>query len=134
MRDVLNCPNCGAPIQDDICPYCGSVFLDWATFDLKRPTFVKVKDHQGRILLMRLSTPSIRITIDSPEQTYFYADNSSIYCINKPADPKIEAEFNVIPYYSRVTGKDVLYTMINPEIVDLQSDFLKQLMKETKEI
>lgn len=28
MKDILNCPNCGAPIVDDKCSYCGAVFLD----------------------------------------------------------------------------------------------------------
>lgn len=23
-RPVLNCPNCGAPVTDEICAYCGS--------------------------------------------------------------------------------------------------------------
>lgn len=26
IRDKFNCPNCGAPISNTECPYCGSVF------------------------------------------------------------------------------------------------------------
>lgn len=29
-KSELNCPNCGAPITGEYCPYCGSVFYDWA--------------------------------------------------------------------------------------------------------
>lgn len=28
-----NCPNCGAPISSIECPYCGTVFYDFATID-----------------------------------------------------------------------------------------------------
>lgn len=114
MKELLNCPNCGAPIQDDHCPYCGSVFLDWAAFDLAKPTFVKVRDHQGRFLLIRLSTPSVRITLDSSDVPYFYADNRRIPMKSTFPRCDIEAEFTAIPYRDAVTGKDVLYKIIAP--------------------
>lgn len=133
MKDLLNCPNCGAPIQNDICPYCGSVFLDWAAFDIRRPTFVKVKDYQGRILLMRLSTPSIRITIGSNDTEYFYADNRPIAYISRFPDATIEAEFRAVPYHSKLLGKDVLYTLIDPKKADIRSKTVKNVLKEAKE-
>lgn len=74
MNGLLNCPNCGAPIKNDICPYCGSVFLDWAAFDISRPTFVKIRDNQGRFLLMKVKTPHARIDINH-DTAEFYADN-----------------------------------------------------------
>ena len=24
-----NCPNCGAVIENKVCPYCGTNFIDW---------------------------------------------------------------------------------------------------------
>ena len=35
--DKLNCPNCGAPIEGEICQYCGTVFVDMAVIDTKKP-------------------------------------------------------------------------------------------------
>lgn len=42
MRDKLNCPNCGAPITSIECPYCGSVFYDFATLDSNKPTYLRL--------------------------------------------------------------------------------------------
>lgn len=34
---MTNCPNCGAPITNDICAYCGTVFIDQKEYeDLKK--------------------------------------------------------------------------------------------------
>ena len=43
MRDLLNCPNCGAPITAEKCPFCGSVFLDFAAIQVGAPSYVKFK-------------------------------------------------------------------------------------------
>lgn len=42
-KDLLNCPNCGAPINDEQCPYCGTAFVDFAAMDTERPFYVKIK-------------------------------------------------------------------------------------------
>lgn len=42
MRDKLNCPNCGAPITGMECPYCGSVFYDFAVLDNSKPTYLRL--------------------------------------------------------------------------------------------
>lgn len=39
----LNCPNCGAPITDVTCPYCGTVFYDFATIRDDKPTYIRIK-------------------------------------------------------------------------------------------
>lgn len=34
---MTNCPNCGAPITNDICAYCGTVFINPKEYeDLKK--------------------------------------------------------------------------------------------------
>lgn len=34
---MTNCPNCGAPIANDICAYCGTVFINPKEYeDLKK--------------------------------------------------------------------------------------------------
>lgn len=43
MKSILNCPNCGAPIAAEKCPYCGAVFLDFAAIQVGAPSFVKFK-------------------------------------------------------------------------------------------
>ena len=126
MKDLLNCPNCGAPIQDDICPYCGSVFLDWASFDVSRPTFVKVKDHFGHIQLMKLVTGSIRINEDYGER--FYADNNPYLFVRSHPDIRIEAEFYVQPFFSKSLNKEVIQVVIDPEKADPGT--VKEILKD----
>ena len=43
MRDVLNCPNCGAPVTSEKCPYCGTLFYDFSAIEVGKPCFLKIK-------------------------------------------------------------------------------------------
>ena len=38
-----NCPNCGAPIEDVKCPYCGTILYDFAALDMDHATYVRLK-------------------------------------------------------------------------------------------
>ena len=129
MRDVLNCPNCGAPIQSDICPYCGSVFLDWSTFDLNRPTFVKVRDFRnGHVKLLKLGTASVEEEI-SMEHEYLYADNVR-HAIRTRPDYIIRAEFNCYPFTDPFSKKEIYCIDINPEEADQET--IKSCLEVTK--
>lgn len=110
---MLNCPNCGAPIQSDICPYCGSVFLDWACFDMNRPTFVKVRDHLGHIKLLKIMPVSTTMTL-SNNSCALYADDK-IYTQVWPEELRIEAEFVAVPFRHKLAGKEVLCIDIDPD-------------------
>ena len=101
---MLNCPNCGAPIQNDICPYCGSVFLDWACFDMNRPTFVKVRDHSGHIKLLKIMPVSMSMTFDSVYERVWRSEL------------RIEAEFVAVPFRHKLAGKEVLCIDIDPNV------------------
>lgn len=113
---MLNCPNCGAPIQRDICPYCGSVFLDWACFDMNRPTFVKVRDHYGHIKLLKIMPISTALTL-SDDSCELYADDR-IYKRVWHEELKIEAEFVAVPFRHKLAGKEVLCIDIDPDIAN----------------
>lgn len=113
---MLNCPNCGAPVQSDICPYCGSVFLDWACFDINRPTFVKIRDHRGHIVMMKLSPENVSIDYDY-NSVEIYGDNERFYRISKPGF-EINATFRALEFRDAVSGKYVLSIDIDPEIVN----------------
>ena len=121
MRELLNCPNCAAPIEKDYCPYCGSVFLDWACFDTHKPTFVKVRDRMtGRIKLMKLSLYSVSERMEM-EPTTLWCDDQPYHSIGTP-DYTLEAEFKPVPFKHPLTKKSVLAIEIDenvapPEIV-----------------
>lgn len=117
MKDVYNCPNCGAPITKDYCPYCGSVFLDWASFDVNSPTFVKIKDQFGRYRLMKLSIMSLTEHM-SYDDTHLYSDNEICYTIRSP-EYRFEVEFQALPFRHYLNPKqDTMQILIDPEVAD----------------
>lgn len=113
---MLNCPNCGAPVQSDICPYCGSVFLDWACFDMNRPTFVKIRNHRGHIVMMKLSPENVSIDYDY-NAVEIYGDNERFYRISEPGF-EINATFRALKFRDAVSGKYVLNIDGDPEKAD----------------
>ena len=117
MKDVLNCPNCAAPIQNDVCSYCSSVFLDWACFDLNKPTFVKIRNHFGHIVLMKLLPVNISERMDMESAT-LYADNQVYQRVFAQPTITIEAEFEAVPFRNALTEKTTLSIDIDPEKAD----------------
>ena len=118
MKDLLNCPNCAAPIESDICPYCGSVFLDWTTFDTSKPTFIKVKNAwTGTYDLLKLGTTSVREEIDYSSCPTLY-ENERYYRIKSFPNVRIECEFVCYPFFDKVSGKEVVAIHIDPKKAD----------------
>ena len=52
MRDKLNCPNCGAPIESTQCPYCGTVFYDFSVIDVEKPSYIRLK-YKDNVMIFR---------------------------------------------------------------------------------
>ena len=64
MRDKLNCPNCGHPIDDVICSYCGTVFYDFANIELNGSSYIRLKVFDTlQVFKVRLNT--IRTNYDA---------------------------------------------------------------------
>ena len=75
MKELLNCPNCGAPIEDTKCPYCGSVFIDFASMDMDKPFYLKIK-HDGKVMTCKARIDHAELsTIWGNEEVYLYADD-----------------------------------------------------------
>lgn len=68
-----NCPNCGAPIESERCPYCGTMFIDFACMDSDKPFYLKIK-HDGHIFITKV----ILRNIEMMNEGY------SLYCDYKP--------------------------------------------------
>ena len=58
-----NCPNCGAPIETEKCPYCGTMFLDFAAMDADQPFYMKVKQ-DGKIYILKVKMSSMELRIE----------------------------------------------------------------------
>lgn len=67
--EKFNCPNCGAPITEERCPFCGTVFLDFAALQLGAPCYVKIKTEHG-YLIVRIVITELNIEANTEEYTY----------------------------------------------------------------
>jgi hypothetical protein len=123
MRDQFNCPNCGAPIASDICPYCGTAFLDWSCIDERKENWIKIK-FNGQIRLVKARMTYLGFEYDAPETTLL-CDDQKYFSIQSP-EFKIHmdmlAEKFTIPGYGKTS-----MLQIDPEVADLRqvSDILK---------
>ena len=126
MRDQFNCPNCGAPIASDICPYCGTAFLDWSCIDERKENWIKIK-FNGQIHLVKAHMTYLGFEYNNnmPETTLF-ADNEKYFSIRGHDELKIHmdllAEKFTIPGYGKT-----LMLQIDPKVADLRqvSDILR---------
>ena len=121
MKDLLNCPNCGAPIQNDICPYCGSVFLDWTTLDMGKPTFVRIKDRHGMYRLVRLFVRDVEYVVDDDSFPYYCEDIPIETIIKTNYARKINAIFECVPFRFRNPKGDrmnVYEILLDPDKAD----------------
>ena len=51
MKDKLNCPNCGAPLDGEKCFYCGTTFYDFASLEIGTPCYIRLKFGDTKITL-----------------------------------------------------------------------------------
>lgn len=68
-----NCPNCGAPINEVVCPYCGTVFYDFTAIDSEKPTYICM-NMDGKQFVFRALMVSANIDLKQDEYPLF-ADN-----------------------------------------------------------
>ena len=85
-----NCPNCGAPIENEKCPYCGTLFIDFAAMDADKPFFMKIK-HNGEILVVRVRLNSLSMY---SEPISLYADG--ILQCQLQGQTEIDMNFSVV--------------------------------------
>lgn len=76
---LKNCPNCGAPynLRRDSCPYCGTFYLDLASFDLNSegPIFLRFKANLNGtpvVITQKVKiVPGTSITLGSSSQNFY---------------------------------------------------------------
>ena len=66
MRDRLNCPNCGAPIDGVKCSYCGTMFYDFASIKVGEPSYVRIRAFGG-IIVCKAVCDSLSVSAPSGE-------------------------------------------------------------------
>lgn len=68
---TYNCPNCGAPINNEKCPYCGTAIIDFACIDVEKPFYMKIRKN-GKVYrtLARLNYSELRMLDYSCEDIF----------------------------------------------------------------
>lgn len=69
---MTNCPNCGAPIESDVCRFCGTKLINIADLKIGDPIWLTFSDESG-VQGVRLSLDKISIRHELGDSA-FYAD------------------------------------------------------------
>jgi len=90
---VTNCPNCGAPIDSDKCPYCGTRLVNIADLEIGEPIWLIFNDHGNvpRGVRVRINHVSTVIKHEMGDYDAFYMDNEPLY-VYRHYDPTISIE------------------------------------------
>lgn len=90
---VTNCPNCGAPIDGDKCPYCGTRLINIAELEPGETIWLIFKDDQNKNIIhaSRVLVKHIGVSM-SQDSTVFYADGTPIHYYNPTMDICIEID------------------------------------------
>jgi predicted RNA-binding protein with PUA domain len=95
---IYNCPNCGAPISSEKCPYCGTVFYDFSCIDLNEPTYIKFK-YEGTIVMCKAVLRECQLSLHNN-----YADYQPLGGLKIPVVRGQSAEVNLT--FDAVTDED----------------------------
>ena len=93
LPTVTNCPNCGAPIDGDKCPYCGTRFINIAELEPGESIWLIFKDDQNKNIVhaSRVLVNHVSVNL-SQDSTVFYADSQPIHYYNPNMDICIEID------------------------------------------
>lgn len=96
---VTNCPNCGAPIDGDKCPYCGTRLVNVADLEAGEPIWLIFRDrHFDNVVRgLRVLVTGIDISAIDPDPVVFYADSKSIHWVHTTQDVTVELSGTLMP-------------------------------------
>lgn len=120
MIESFNCPNCGAPINGDLCPYCGTAFIDWSAIDVRKPNWIKVK-FDDKIVLVKAILADASIHAEYSEPMSYYVDRFGDYRVKTNQRIEIESTLTCIPFTMPGSTDKVLFVTIDKDIADLQN-------------
>lgn len=127
---IYNCPNCGAPIASDICPYCGTGILDWSALELGKENWIKIKIG-GEVVMIKALLSNFQVNYQCPEPVCLYENNQAYYQIRSYPDLDIEMELHAMPFRIPGQNKPVMSLHIDPKVADLHE--VGSLMKGARE-
>lgn len=94
MRELLNCPNCGAPITGVQCEYCGTVFYDFTTMEVGKTQHVRVKI-KDELFIFNAAIETFDVEISNHAEI-LYADGAPYY-ISNPQEIELKLSMRSVP-------------------------------------
>lgn len=89
-----NCPHCGAAITTEKCPYCGTLFYDFAAIDTEKPFYIKIKQgnkiYRAKVVLNDIDVRT------SGNQEVCYSDDCPVLTL-VTSHTTITTTFSVVP-------------------------------------
>ena len=82
IRETLNCPNCGAPIDGVKCQYCGTVIYDFANFAIGKESYLRM-DLGGKLVVLKAIGTSAEFHMES-DRVRFWRDDNPIAVMTVP--------------------------------------------------
>ena len=119
LENTFNCPNCGAPINSDICPYCNTTFIDWSCIDDSKPNWVKIKLN-GRIILVKVYLIGLDAHYEPPEPVSLFSDDHYHNLRERLGELEIETRLIAVPFRAYGQNGNVLSVTVDVEKADLQ--------------
>ena len=66
IDNFTNCPNCGSPVVLDKCEYCGTTFYDFASLEIGKPAYIKIR-YNGQPFIAKAILETMSINIPSSD-------------------------------------------------------------------
>lgn len=92
---LTNCPNCGAIIENPICPYCGTILYDFANIDTDSYSYIRMKIGNN-LVWFKARVYSANISAESHDSEVLYYDNYPFRSIYSEPELKISIDFIAI--------------------------------------
>lgn len=110
VKDKKNCPNCGAPIESEKCPYCGTYFVDFACIEKDKPFWLKIKSPDGVVHLVSVYLERMEVC-QTDDYVTLYADNNPYrFPVFPSYRTHISMEFEAVP--TEWGDKDGVYHIV----------------------
>ena len=112
MKQQNNCPNCGAAITEEKCPYCGVLFYDFAAMELNKPFYIKFRNG-SRVYRAKVLLDSLNIHHDM-DNGYCYSDNIRVLNVQTHSS-HLSLEMTIVPDDDNILGIIVDTDEVSPE-------------------
>lgn len=112
MKKQNNCPNCGAAITEEKCPYCGVLFYDFAAMELNKPFYIKFRNG-SRVYRAKVLLDSLNIHHDM-DNGFCYADDVRFLHTNIQ-NSHLSLELTIVPDDDHVLGIIVDTDEVSPD-------------------